>query len=181
MSNFYSIPILSAVFVPLYLPLTRIMFSLFRPSGESTMTKLFNKASMKRKDVEHLWSFSKDALKKPLLKKTISRDDIRKLACHCFTYILASAQHQFSSLISPYLQAGVSLPLLYPCHITISVLLFSLILDQGSATRGSFIALMRVLVALEKKINVYLIKMYFINSLVFKTPVAWGRLARKKL
>ncbi|GFR97171.1 myosin-VIIa-like protein 2 [Elysia marginata] len=61
---------------------------LSRPSGESTMSKLFNKASIKRKDVEHLWSFSKDALKKPLLKKTINRDDIRKLACHCFTYIL---------------------------------------------------------------------------------------------
>ncbi|GFN94392.1 myosin-viia [Plakobranchus ocellatus] len=58
----------------------------FRPSGESAMSKLFNK----KKEVERLWSFSKDALKKPLLKKTINREDIRKLACHCFTYILAS-------------------------------------------------------------------------------------------
>ncbi|BFZ00532.1 hypothetical protein BsWGS_03571 [Bradybaena similaris] len=59
----------------------------FRHSNESVMTKILTKASMKRKDMESLWSWSKDALKKPLLKRTYNREDVKKLAIHSFSSI----------------------------------------------------------------------------------------------
>ncbi|XP_012941273.2 myosin-VIIa [Aplysia californica] len=58
--------------------------SYFRPTTESTVTKLLSKASFKRDKNDALWSYSKDGLKKPLLKRTCHRDDTRKLACHAF-------------------------------------------------------------------------------------------------
>lgn len=65
-------------------------FFCHRHSTESVMTKILTKASMKRKDMETMWSWSKDTLKKPLLKRTYNREDVKKLAIHSFNYILFS-------------------------------------------------------------------------------------------
>uniref|UniRef100_A0A2C9M6J3 MyTH4 domain-containing protein n=1 Tax=Biomphalaria glabrata TaxID=6526 RepID=A0A2C9M6J3_BIOGL len=67
----------------------------FRPSNENSVSKLLSKATLKKKDSEALWSYSKDGLKKPLLKRTCARDDVRKLATHCF----ASLQTYMSNLV----------------------------------------------------------------------------------
>ncbi|CAG5121799.1 unnamed protein product [Candidula unifasciata] len=71
----------------------------FRLNSESVMTKIFTKASMKRKDVDNLWSWSKDTLKKPLLKRTYNRDDVKKLALHAFSYILLLKNHHHVFII----------------------------------------------------------------------------------
>ncbi|XP_059160683.1 myosin-VIIa-like isoform X2 [Physella acuta] len=56
----------------------------FRPSNDNAVTKFLSKASIKKKDNDALWSYSKDGLKKPLLKRTCNREDVRKVATHCF-------------------------------------------------------------------------------------------------
>ncbi|XP_076453984.1 unconventional myosin-VIIa-like isoform X2 [Babylonia areolata] len=59
----------------------------FRPVTESTVTKFLNKASFKRDKVTSLWRFSRDSLKKPLLKRTCNREELKRLACRAFSAI----------------------------------------------------------------------------------------------
>ncbi|XP_052784094.1 myosin-VIIa-like isoform X2 [Mya arenaria] len=59
----------------------------FRQSTESGVTKFLSKASLKKKDKEGAWRFSKEPLKKPLLRKPNLRDDLRKAAIKSFNAI----------------------------------------------------------------------------------------------
>ena len=62
---------------------------IFRQSSENTVTKFLSKASLKKKDKEVPWKFSKEPIKKALLRKTNLRDDLRKAACRSFADILS--------------------------------------------------------------------------------------------
>ncbi|KAL8577201.1 hypothetical protein ACOMHN_061328 [Nucella lapillus] len=59
----------------------------FRPVSESTVSKLFHKASFKRDRNESLWQFSRDPLKKPLLRRTCARQDLAGPTCRAFAAI----------------------------------------------------------------------------------------------
>ncbi|XP_053403507.1 myosin-VIIa-like isoform X2 [Mercenaria mercenaria] len=60
----------------------------FRQSSEkSSVTKLLSKASLKRKDKDVAWKFSKEPLKKALMRRTNLRDDLRKAAIKSFSAI----------------------------------------------------------------------------------------------
>ncbi|XP_067668448.1 myosin-VIIa-like isoform X2 [Haliotis asinina] len=61
----------------------------FRQPNENAVTKMFNKTSLKRGKgkSELMWQFSKDPIKKPLLRKSLNRDDTRLMACRTFTAI----------------------------------------------------------------------------------------------
>ena len=63
-------------------------FLLCRQTSESTVTKLLSKASLKRKDKDVVWKFSREPLKKPLLRKTSHREDLRRAAIKSFIDIL---------------------------------------------------------------------------------------------
>ncbi|XP_041356325.1 myosin-VIIa-like [Gigantopelta aegis] len=58
----------------------------FRQATENPVSKLF-KSSFKRDKNETTWQFSKESLKKPLLRRTITREDLKSVACRCFTAI----------------------------------------------------------------------------------------------
>ncbi|KAL4220590.1 TRAFAC class myosin-kinesin ATPase superfamily [Mactra antiquata] len=60
----------------------------FRQSSESSVTKLFSKASLKKKDKDAVWKFSKEPMKKPLLKRSSAREELRKASGRSFTDIL---------------------------------------------------------------------------------------------
>ncbi|KAL3846912.1 hypothetical protein ACJMK2_017860 [Sinanodonta woodiana] len=49
----------------------------FRQSSDNKVTKLLSKASFKKEKKDPLWKFSKEPLKKPLLKRTVQREDLR--------------------------------------------------------------------------------------------------------
>ncbi|XP_071085854.1 myosin-VIIa-like isoform X2 [Haliotis cracherodii] len=61
----------------------------FRQPNENAVTKIFNKASIKRGKGKSdlIWQFSKDPIKKPLLRKSLNRDDTRLMACRTFTAV----------------------------------------------------------------------------------------------
>lgn len=59
----------------------------FRPVSENAVTKFFNKASFKRDKNESLWQHSKEPLKKPLLKRTCAREELKGPACRAFAAI----------------------------------------------------------------------------------------------
>ncbi|XP_052216841.1 myosin-VIIa-like isoform X3 [Dreissena polymorpha] len=59
----------------------------FRQASETAVGKLLSKASLKRKDKEHAWKFTKDAMKKPLLRRTGLREDLRRAAVRSFNAI----------------------------------------------------------------------------------------------
>ncbi|XP_033759791.1 myosin-VIIa-like isoform X2 [Pecten maximus] len=59
----------------------------FRSSNENRMSKILSKASFKKDKSTQLWQFSKDPLKKPLLKKTCNRDELRQTSIRCFLAI----------------------------------------------------------------------------------------------
>ncbi|KAK7483154.1 hypothetical protein BaRGS_00025558, partial [Batillaria attramentaria] len=56
-------------------------------ASESAVTKLLSKASFKRDRNESLWQFTRDPLKKPLLKRTYNREELRRPACRAFSAI----------------------------------------------------------------------------------------------
>ncbi|KAK0066699.1 myosin-VIIa [Biomphalaria pfeifferi] len=64
----------------------------FRPSNENSVSKLLSKASLKKKDSEALWSYSKDGLKKPLLKLPPLQTYMSNLVCNdeVSNYVLCS-------------------------------------------------------------------------------------------
>ena len=59
-----------------------------RQTSESTVTKLLSKASLKRKEKDVVWKFSREPLKKPLLRKTNHREDLRRASIKSFIDIL---------------------------------------------------------------------------------------------
>ncbi|XP_060074102.1 myosin-VIIa-like [Ylistrum balloti] len=59
----------------------------FRSSNENRMSKILSKASFKKDKSPQLWQFSKEPLKKPLLKKTCYREELRQTSCKCFLAI----------------------------------------------------------------------------------------------
>ncbi|XP_021365755.1 myosin-VIIa-like isoform X3 [Mizuhopecten yessoensis] len=59
----------------------------FRSSNENRMSKILSKASFKKDKSTQLWKFSKEPLKKPLLKKTCNREELRQTSCRCFLAI----------------------------------------------------------------------------------------------
>lgn len=72
-----------------------LSFSCFRPVSENAVAKLLSKASFKKDKNESLWQHSKDALKKPLLKRTCNREELKRPACRAFAGILCSNHHHF--------------------------------------------------------------------------------------
>nr|KAG5696739.1 hypothetical protein BaRGS_028859 [Batillaria attramentaria] len=72
-----------------YKPHTLQLYSrqYFRSASESAVTKLLSKASFKRDRNESLWQFTRDPLKKPLLKRTYNREELRRPACRAFSAI----------------------------------------------------------------------------------------------
>lgn len=67
---------------------TCYLFVSRQSSEKSSVTKLLSKASLKKKDKEVMWKFSKEPMKKPLLRRSNMRDDLRKAAVRSFTDIL---------------------------------------------------------------------------------------------
>lgn len=59
----------------------------FRQASENAVTKLLSKASLKRKEKDVAWKFSRDTMKKPLLRKANHREDIRRAAVKSFLAI----------------------------------------------------------------------------------------------
>ncbi|XP_060579063.1 unconventional myosin-VIIa-like isoform X3 [Ruditapes philippinarum] len=56
-------------------------------SEKSSVTKLLSKASLKKKDKDVIWKFTKEPMKKALLRRSNLRDDLRKAAIKSFTAI----------------------------------------------------------------------------------------------
>ncbi|XP_050403190.1 myosin-VIIa [Patella vulgata] len=68
----------------------------FRQGTESTVSKLLSKASFKKDKNGAIWAYSRDPIKKPLLKKSTDRNDIRIFAIRSF---LALQQFMGDSVI----------------------------------------------------------------------------------
>ncbi|XP_048747216.2 myosin-VIIa-like isoform X2 [Ostrea edulis] len=63
----------------------------FRQSSDNAVTKLLSKASFKssKKDKSHSnWQYQKEPIKKPLLRRTHLREELRRASCKCFLAIL---------------------------------------------------------------------------------------------
>ncbi|XP_076436063.1 myosin-VIIa-like isoform X2 [Babylonia areolata] len=59
----------------------------FRLTSENAVTKLFSKASFKRDKNEALWQFSRDPLKRALLRRTCAKEHLAGPACRAFAAI----------------------------------------------------------------------------------------------
>lgn len=63
-----------------------VVFS--RPTNDNTVTKVLKQVSFRKEKSATPWQFSKDPIKKPLLRKTAFKEELRSTSCRCFLYIL---------------------------------------------------------------------------------------------
>ncbi|KAK3095857.1 hypothetical protein FSP39_020064 [Pinctada imbricata] len=66
----------------------------FRSTSDNTINKLLSKASFKRSAKDKslaAWQFQKDAIKKPLLRRTLIKEEIRGTSCRSFLQYMGDA------------------------------------------------------------------------------------------
>ena len=59
----------------------------FRPTSDNTVTKVLKQVSFRKEKASTVWQFSKDPIKKPLLRKTAYKEELRSTSCRCFLAI----------------------------------------------------------------------------------------------
>ncbi|XP_071159111.1 myosin-VIIa-like isoform X2 [Mytilus edulis] len=59
----------------------------FRPTNDNTVTKVLKQVSFRKEKSATPWQFSKDPIKKPLLRKTAFKEELRSTSCRCFLSI----------------------------------------------------------------------------------------------
>lgn len=59
----------------------------FRPTNDNTVTKVLKQVSFRKEKSSTIWQFSKDTIKKPLLRKTAFKEELRATSCRCFLAI----------------------------------------------------------------------------------------------
>ena len=59
-----------------------------RAPPKRTLSKTLTLPSARKRRQDDLWRYSKEAIKQPLLKKLIGKDELSQLACMCFLDIL---------------------------------------------------------------------------------------------